>query len=332
MIWEVVVAIFAALVPAAAPDVPADTRVLHVADKANEDGDGTRQRPFDSVQAALRTARPGDEIVIGPGTYREQITTVRAGTPTHPIRIRGRKATIKGEAEDQDRLVSIRHDYIELRSLRFERADKLVWLDGVTGVRLIGNTLTRAGGECLRIRNRSQGNEIVGNVIRKCGEIDFDPADGEKNGEAIYIGTAPEQRGARRPDASSSNLIRRNRVDTPGECIDIKEGATANIIRGNTCRGTEDPDSGAISVRGSLNVLSANTIEDSSGAGIRLGGDGLDDGVGNVVQRNTIRRTEGFGLKLTRGPQLVCGNRFEAISGGERGGDHADDLFNCEVP
>jgi len=74
-------------------------------------------------------------------------------------------------------------------------------VQGARGVRLLGNRLHDAGGECVRLKGYAQANEVASNVIARCGRVRFDLARGAKNGEAIYIGTAPEQSGGR-PDRS----------------------------------------------------------------------------------------------------------------------------------
>ena len=88
-----------------------------------------------------------------------------------------------------------------LQSLELSDANILVWVQGARGVRLLGNRLHDAGGECVRLKGHAQANEVASNVIARCGRVRFDLARGAKNGEAIYIGTAPEQSGGR-PDRS----------------------------------------------------------------------------------------------------------------------------------
>jgi len=73
-------------------------------------------------------------------------------------------------------------------------------------VRLLGNRLHDAGGECVRLKDFAQRNEVAGNAIARCGRVRFDLAKGAKNGEGVYIGTAPEQAGGR-PDRSDGNLV-----------------------------------------------------------------------------------------------------------------------------
>ena len=39
----------------------------YVAAAVANSGDGTRQRPFKTIQEAARIAQPGDEVIVAPG-------------------------------------------------------------------------------------------------------------------------------------------------------------------------------------------------------------------------------------------------------------------------
>lgn len=45
----------------------------YVAAAVANSGDGTRQRPFKTIQEAARIAQPGDEVIVAPGVYREAV-------------------------------------------------------------------------------------------------------------------------------------------------------------------------------------------------------------------------------------------------------------------
>ena len=66
---------------------------------AGEAGDGSWQTPFRSIQRAAELARPGDEILVAPGTYREYVDPAFGGTADSPIVYRAQvpgKAVISG--------------------------------------------------------------------------------------------------------------------------------------------------------------------------------------------------------------------------------------------
>ncbi|MBO5056667.1 MAG: right-handed parallel beta-helix repeat-containing protein [Lachnospiraceae bacterium] len=44
------------------------------------DGDGSKEKPFLRIQQAADLAKPGDEIIVAPGIYREEVNPVNGGT------------------------------------------------------------------------------------------------------------------------------------------------------------------------------------------------------------------------------------------------------------
>lgn len=48
-------------------------------------GDGSAQRPFKTISQAAAVAMPGDEVVVAPGIYREDVSPRNAGTQRQPI-------------------------------------------------------------------------------------------------------------------------------------------------------------------------------------------------------------------------------------------------------
>lgn len=299
-------------------------------DKHNGSSPGTA---FKTIQKALQVAQAGETVTLAPGTYDQDFLSVRSGRADAPITLTGPvTAILKGGGAG--RIIEINHDYFTLSGFTVDGfsgvegqpgayRDKLIYLlggkfrKGVTGVRVLGMTLKNAGGECIRLRYFAQKNEIAQNTISGCGRYDFVFSGGGKNGEGIYIGTAPEQLGdGKNPtaesDESNNNWVHHNIIDTEGnECIDIKEGASGNLVENNSCTGQKDPESGGMSVRGNYNTFRLNTIAKNIGAGIRLGGDGQADGIYNDIYENTISENLGGGIKIQRSPQgSICSNKF----------------------
>ncbi|MET8327783.1 right-handed parallel beta-helix repeat-containing protein [Streptomyces sp. NPDC005181] len=185
------------------------------------------------------------------------------------------------------------------------------------------NLAAGAADECLRVRYLVTGADIFGNTITNCGVADFKFGGGGKNGEGIYLGTAPEQQGANgapdaAPDISKNNRIHHNTIATQGnECVDVKENSTNNYVEYNDCSGQKDAGSRGLDARGSGNIFRYNTIHDNVGAGIRLGGDTATDGIGTSIYGNTITDNAGGGIKFMRTPQgPVCTNTMSGNTGG----------------
>ena len=297
------------------------------------------QEPLKTIQRAVDQARPGDVVELAAGVYLQDVASKRDGAPGAPITIRGPAgAIVKGAGES--RIFEIRHSYLTLEGFTIDGLwgspaqqqgyrEKLLYVvgrkprDGVTGLKVLHMTFKNAGGECLRMRYFAQHNEIAYSSFVGCGVHDFKFHAGKRNGEAIYIGTAPEQRAngvnpTADPDQSSDNWVHHNTFDTQGnECVDIKEASSGNVVEYNSCTGQQDPNSGGFDARGSRNIFRHNQSFGNVGAGIRLGGDGADDGVDNQVYDNTFRDNGAGGIKLVHQRQKLCGNVLRNNRGGK---------------
>ncbi|MBR1683692.1 MAG: right-handed parallel beta-helix repeat-containing protein [Clostridia bacterium] len=72
---------------------------IYVDKHARRSGMGTKAYPFQRIQEAANIARPGDEIIVAPGTYREYVNPKHAGTEENRIVYRSQEplaATITG--------------------------------------------------------------------------------------------------------------------------------------------------------------------------------------------------------------------------------------------
>ena len=65
--------------------------VLYVNANASREGDGSKERPFRYINEAAKAARPGDEVIVAPGIYREYVNPVNAGTEDARIVYRSEK-------------------------------------------------------------------------------------------------------------------------------------------------------------------------------------------------------------------------------------------------
>lgn len=73
--------------PDAPPAVPGDTFV--VATNGSDHNPGSEQAPFRTIEKGLRTAGPGDLLLLRGGTYQERIQspTLQAGTASQPVHV-----------------------------------------------------------------------------------------------------------------------------------------------------------------------------------------------------------------------------------------------------
>lgn len=73
--------------------------IRYVDCSAARSGDGSAQHPYKTISQAAAVAMPGDEVVVAPGVYREEVSPRFAGTERAPIVYRSavpRGATITG--------------------------------------------------------------------------------------------------------------------------------------------------------------------------------------------------------------------------------------------
>ncbi|CAM9145891.1 unnamed protein product, partial [Laminaria digitata] len=246
------------------------------------------------------------------------------------------------------KVVDIRHSWITLEGFTIDGhlngldqeedyVDKCIFVEGQdapTDLPIDGTTVLSSligfhvsdmhihncGMECIRMRNFVTNAVITNNVIEDCGVYDFQYQFDGKIGEAIYIGTSSNQwadgvgtRVTNGPDKSNYNLVAGNELIPRGnECVDVKEGASFNVIEFNDCQEQLDDESGCYDSRGNDNTFRYNIGENCLGAGIRLGGhviDGFTYGVDNHVYGNHFDNNDVGSIKAMQHPQgIICGN------------------------
>ncbi len=255
----------------------ATAATIHASPSGDDRDDGSDGHPVRSLKRAIELADTGDTIRLAAGDYEGRVKTQCPG-----VTIEGpADAIIRGP--ESSRAIEVRHDNTTLRGLTVAEADIGIWLEGASGCVLEGLTIRDIGGEGVRIKN--QGRE---NVVRRCrfermGRNGFDARAGKKNGEGVYIGTAPEQRAKNgtpeRPDHCHGNLIEDCTFRTEAaEAVDIKEDSEGNVVR--RCEGIDsrDPDGAIFGSRGDANRFEHCNARDGRGHGFRFGGDTVPAG------------------------------------------------------
>ncbi len=303
-------------------------RVFFVSPGGSDKNSGlSSSSPFKHIQKAIDEAYPGDTIVVMPGSYYENLHSVRSGYSGKPITIVGLPGSvIYGYRFPGKRVIDITHSYIHLLHLvingNYKKGctalncyhDKLIYIHGsykmlLRGIVVSGCELANAWGECLRLKYSSE-SRIGWNRISHCGIRDFVYKRGKQNGEGIYIGTAPEQsRGE--PDATHDIYVYDNVIATYGaECVDVKENSSRVFIYNNVCTEEKAAHVGGISVRNNNSLIQGNIVFGNRGAGIRLGGDTKSYGINNSVIGNYMDNNGVAGLKVMVFPQKkMCANR-----------------------
>jgi hypothetical protein len=79
-------------------------------------GTGSSDAPFGRIQDALNVAEPGDTISVRAGTYRETLRTIRGGSASQRIVLRG-NASEPVVVTTRGRVLTVSHPYITVESL-----------------------------------------------------------------------------------------------------------------------------------------------------------------------------------------------------------------------
>jgi len=77
-------------------------RVLHVAPDGDDGADGSAEHPWRTIQHAADSVQPGDTVMVGEGTYHEEVTLARSGEANRAVGFRakaGETVTLDGGGE-----------------------------------------------------------------------------------------------------------------------------------------------------------------------------------------------------------------------------------------
>ncbi|MEP6677499.1 MAG: chondroitinase-B domain-containing protein [Ferruginibacter sp.] len=244
--------------------IPAGTemsgnRIIHVVDAT-------------TLKAALLNAKPGDEIVMADGNYngRFVIASGTNGTSAKPIILRGsRNAVLDGGDINTGYVLHLQSNYWIIKGFTVTNGLKGLMVDGALYSVIDGIKVDHIGEEGIHLRKFSSHNTIQHSEISNTGLKTAD------YGEGIYIGSAKNnwaKYSDGKPDLCDSNLISNNTIGpaVAAECIDIKEGTTGTIIRGNIfdaagITGANSADSW-IDVKGNHTLIENNTGNNPGGS------------------------------------------------------------------
>jgi hypothetical protein len=274
----------------------------------------------EELESALAGAQPGDVIHLAPGTYSGRFVMTADGEPDDPITLCGSPESILDGGDIEDGYV-VHLDgaaHWVLQGFAVENGQKGVMADATTGSVLRDLTVSHIGDEAIHLRDGSTDNQVLRNTISDTGLRK------PKFGEGIYVGTAESNWcdiSECEPDASDRNLVEGNTIsNTTSESVDIKEGTTDGVLRGNSFDGTAMVEADSwVDVKGNGWLIEGNTGSGSPADGFQtheiLDGWGTD----NVFRKNTADLDGpglGFSLKPERDNVVSCDNTV-AGSGAE---------------
>ncbi len=217
------------------------------------------------LKAALLDARPGDEIIMADGTYLGKfvIGSTVNGTAAKPIILRGsRNAILNAESIQTGYVLHLQASYWKIKGLTLTNGLKGLMTDGANYNIIDSIKVHTIGEEGIHLRKFSSGNTVQNAEVSNVGLKTPD------YGEGIYIGSAKSNWATYtngNPDKCDSNKILNNKLgpSITAECIDVKEGTTAGIIRGNEfdASGITGANSGDswIDVKGNNYLIESNS-------------------------------------------------------------------------
>ena len=273
-----------------------------------------------ALTAALAAARPGDVIALAAGSYKGNFVASRSGTASSPITLCGTAASIlDGETIKSGYVFHLNAaNYWHLEGFAVTNGQKGVVADSTTGALIQGLTVTKIGDEGIHLRDFSSNNTVDGNTIADTGMLKA------KYGEGIYVGTAKSNWcsvSQCKVDASDHNTVSNNHIsNTTAENVDIKEGTTGGILKGNTFDGVGMTAADSwVDVKGNDWTIEDNVGRDSPNDGFQthqiLSGWGTD----NVFEDNIADVDgPGFGFHITKplGNIVRCNN---TVAGARQG-------------
>jgi len=224
------------------------------------------------LKAALVDAKPGDDIVMADGVYAGKfvIEATAAGTAAKSIVLRGsRNAVLDAGSIQTGYVLYLQGSYWNLKGFTLTNGLKGLMIDGSQHSVIDGLKIFSIGEEALHLRKFSSNNTVQNCEISGTGLKTAD------YGEGIYIGSAKNNWSTYTnsdPDKCDSNKILSNTIgpNIAAECIDVKEGTTAGIIRGNNfdatgITGANSADSW-IDVKGNGYLIEDNNGSNPSGS------------------------------------------------------------------
>ena len=216
------------------------------------------------LKNVLAIAKPGDSIILKDGVYDGKfvIPATSNGTEKQPITLIGsRKAILDAGSTETGYVLNLLASYWKIKGITLRNGLKGLMVDGGNYNEIDGVLVTNVGEEGIHFRKFSSYN------ILKNSEINYTGLKTPDYGEGVYIGSAysnwPNYTGGV-PDKCDGNQVINNKIGpyVAAECIDIKEGTSGGVIKGNHFEsqgitGANSADSW-IDVKGNYYLIEAN--------------------------------------------------------------------------
>jgi hypothetical protein len=261
------------------------------------------------LSSAISNAQPGDQIRLAAGTYSGIRNITRSGTQSRPIVLCGPRTAV---FTSDTRLNNV--DWWVLQGFTMRDGFQPIYAMNSSYIRVQGMEIYNTGQEAIHFRCGSTDNLVQSNWIHDTGRST------PQYGEGVYLGTDQTQWSSYCGgiDHSDRNKVIDNKFgpNVRGDHIDIKEGTTGGVIRGNTFDGT-----GTTLISGMVYdwiTVKGNGYTIESNRGSRAPRDGIWGfvkvqgwGNNNVYRNNNFDvRASGYGIRSDGGSGNVvyCDN------------------------
>ena len=275
------------------------------------------------LQAALDAAQPGQVIRLADGRYEDNFVASAQANADSPIRLCGGRGAVLdgGDVDGEYTLHLSGATHWQVSGFTVTGGQKGVMVDAGSGIRIEGLLVTSMGDEAIHLRTNSSDNVVAGNTIRDTGLRK------PKFGEGVYVGSAESnwcQLSDCQPDRSDRNLVEGNDIaGTTAEAVDIKEGTSDGVLRGNTFDGAAMIDADSwVDVKGNGWRIEGNTGTSTSADGFQVHEVVDGWGRGTVFSGNAVNDVPGLAIHVA-GPRAIrnstrvtCDNESEDASGG----------------
>lgn len=255
----------------------------------------------DALMSAVRAAKPGSVIRLAPGTYRDQINLTAKGTADKPIWVCGPRSAVidTGTVRDNHGIMISNSSNLIVTGMTVRNALKGITMRASSSVTVSDARIDTIGYEGVHLRENTTDSFVVSNIISKTGTLD------PFFGEGVYVGSSEAnwcELTACQPDRSDRNAIVGNSIfKTGSDPIEVKEGTSGGVIKGNALNGTNAmPKAEAwVKVKGNGWTVTGNSGSASTENGFRLQGSSKGWGLDNVFSDNRAEvGAPGYGFSL----------------------------------
>lgn len=261
------------------------------------------------LQKALNNAKAGDNIVLKDGIYNGNfiIPSSANGTSDKPITLSGsKKVVLDGNTVNTGYVLHLQASCWTIKDITITNGLKGLMCDGANYNTIDNIAVNNIGEEGIHFRKFSTHNVLQNSILNNTGLKTAD------YGEGVYIGTAVSNWSKYTngiEDKCDSNKVINNTIgpNITAECIDVKEGSTGGIIRGNNFNSTgitgANSSDSWMDVKGNGYLIENNTGFNPTGSVLK---DGYQvhcavDGWGNYnIFKNNISEinVDGYGINI----------------------------------